>query len=125
MAGGSRTVNVCADVAVPAAVLTVNLPLPVAPVGMLTVTAVEVDVKLRLYPLHRTPVVPDMPVPVIVTVLPAIALVGETPVTPIVGVMPRAEAEVAVPELVVTTIEPVMDAAGTVLMVICVALSTT
>ncbi|HEX7137805.1 MAG TPA: hypothetical protein VF219_08160, partial [Vicinamibacterales bacterium] len=76
--------------------------------------------KVALAPLKLTVVVPMKPVPVIVTLVPAVALVGEKLVIAGATMTVKVAALVAVPPGVVTDIFPVVAPAGTV-AVVCVA----
>jgi len=109
--------NVCELVAVPPGVVTVTRPV-VAPEGTVVFTEVaERTVKVAEAPLNATAVAPERFVPVIVTLVPALPLVGES--DEIVGaavdpVTLKLVELVAVPPAVVTAIGPVVAPAGTV-----------
>jgi hypothetical protein len=108
------TVKFVALVPVPPGVVTLILPVT-APTGTIAVIWVaEFTTKLALMPPNRTAVAPVKAVPVIVTAVPVLPLVGEKDV--IVGagtVTVKFAALVAVPPGVVTVIFPVVAPVGT------------
>ena len=120
----AETVKLAEDVAVPAGVVAEIFPV-VAPAGTLAVIFVLLlIVNVADVPLNLTEVAPVRLVPVIATLVPAVPDAGVKLV--MVGdgcVTVKALGEVALPPGVVTRIEPVVAAAGTV-VVICVALFT-
>src|SRR6266508_2299309 len=109
-----RTVKVVALVPVPAGVVTLILPVT-APTGTVTLIWVaEFTAKLAPTPPNRTAVAPVKAVPVIVTAVPVLPLVGEN--EEILGaalVTVKFVALVAVPPDVVTVIRPVVAPDGT------------
>jgi len=109
-----RTVKFVALVPVPAGVVTLILPVT-APTGTVALIWVaEVTAKLAPTPPNRTAVAPVKAVPVIVTEVPVLPLVGEN--EEILGaalVTVKFVALVAVPPGVVTVIRPVVAPDGT------------
>ena len=112
---GTVTLKVLALVAVPAAVVTLMEPLVAPPGTVARIAVVDVTEKVvALVPLNRTAVTPVKFVPLMVTLAPAVPLVGVKPV--IVGGTSTVKllALVAVPPAVATLSGPVVAPPGTV-----------
>lgn len=111
-------VKLLAESALPAAVVTVIFPVlvPLATVAVICVSLFTVKLEAAVE-LNLTTVAPVKPVPVIVTVAPAIPLAGLK--LEIVGapVIVKSVAEVAVPPPVVTVILPLVDPGATVAVI--------
>ncbi len=117
------TVNVPELVPVPAAVVTLIVPLVAALGTVAEICVSEATVKFAPVPLNATVVAPVNALPLIVTVAPAEPLVGVKPVILGAGVPPltvKLLELVATPPPVVTLIGPVLLPVATV-AVICVA----
>ena len=108
-----------ANVAVPAGVVTEALPVvPLATTAFIVVELITAN-EVAAVPPKLTAVAPVKLVPVIITVAPAAADVGENEVT--VGAANVNPANVAVPEGVVTEIIPVVLPATTAVMLVALA----
>lgn len=121
---GSVTEKLAAELAVPPGVTTEIFPL-VAPAGTVAVICVAFTTEndVATVPLNDTDVAPVNPVPVTVTLVPAVPLVGEKLVIAgAVTVTEKLLAELAVPFGVTTEIFPDVAPVGTV-AVTCVALT--
>jgi hypothetical protein len=111
-------VKLLALVAVPPGVVTLIGPVVAPPGTVAEIDVAELTVKLALVPLKVTAVVPVKFVPLIVTLVPTVPLVGEKFV--IVGALAvtvKLLALVAVPSDVVTIIGPVVAPLGTVAVI--------
>jgi hypothetical protein len=112
------TVKFMALVPVPPGVVTLILPVT-APTGTVAVICVaEFTTKLARTPPNRTAVAPVKAVPVIVTAVPVLPLVGENPEIVGAGIVTvKFVALVAVPPGVVTVILPVVAPVGTLVSI--------